>query len=339
MRRFFWLPLFIILTSPVSGHHSDAGLERDSVLALEGTVVEYSWRNPHVYITINTTDESGSEVEWNLEAGAIAVLSRQGWTRDSIAVGEKINVEVNPARDGRPYGGIASITREDGTAIVGEPDRAIPEPNRVAKSLEGVWGVDRTNLVRYPDGSFGYFMANLQLTEKARAAHSVYDSESDQNPVYRCIGHPEPFITVLATVFPLEIRFNEEESTVSIRSSAIGFHQTVYLDGRDHPENGERTNIGHAIGWWEDDTLVVDTRLFADHRDAYHIGVPSGAQKHVVQRYRLIKGGTRLEVAFTLEDPEFIAEPLSDTREMIYVSGAEIVEWDCDLESAQRFLN
>ena len=81
MRRFFWLPLLIVFASPVSGHHSDAGLDINSVVSLEGTVVEYRWRNPHVYITIDTSDESGSDIEWDLQAGAIALMSRMGWTR------------------------------------------------------------------------------------------------------------------------------------------------------------------------------------------------------------------------------------------------------------------
>ena len=346
MRRFFWLPLLIVFASPASGHHSDAGLDMDSVVALEGTVTEFRWRNPHIYITIDYADEQGDEVEWNLQAGAIQLMSRMGWTRDSVVVGEYVNVEVHPARNGRPYGFLTSIIKQDGTAIptsfdstTGEPEQANAEPTQATITLDGVWRVDSTNLERYAGGSEGYFNARLELTEQARAAQSIYDEESEQNPVARCIGVPEPYMTVLATIFPLEISINEEESTISIRSGAFDYQQTVYLDGRDHPEDGERTFAGHAIGWWEEDTLVVDTRLFADHLDAYQFGVPSGAEKHVVQRYRLIESGTRLEVEFMLEDPEYLVGSLTDTRDMIYSPQDEILPFDCDLESALQFLN
>jgi len=346
MKRFFGLPVLTIFASPVLAHHSDAGLDMDSVVALAGTVVEYRWRNPHVYITIESADEQGDEVEWSLQAGAIQLMSRMGWTRDSIAVGEYVDVEVHPARDGRPYGFLTSIVKQDGTviptsfdAITGEPDQTNAEPAQAATTLDGAWRVDSTNLERYAGGSEGYFNARLELTERARAARSIYDEESDQNPVARCIGVPEPYMTVLATIFPLVISINEEENTVSVRSGAFDFHQTVYLDGRDHPVDGERTFAGHAIGWWEEDTLVVDTRLFADHLDAYQIGVPSGAEKHVVQRFRLIDGGTRMEVEFMLEDPEYIVGSLTDTREMTYSSQTEISPFDCDPESALQFLN
>lgn len=346
VERFLGLPILILFSTPVLGHHSDAGLDMNSVVALEGTVVEFRWRNPHVYITIESTDEQGDEVEWSLQAGAIPVMSRMGWTRDSIALGENISVEVHPARDGRSYGSLTSVTKQDGTeiptsfdSITGEPDQAITESIQPATSLEGIWRVDSTNLVSYPGGSEGYFDARLQLTEKARTAQLNYDEESEQNPVASCLGLGQPYLTVLATIFPLEIRLDENQNTVSIRSGAGDYQQTVYLDGRGHPENGERTTVGHAIGWWEDGTLVVDTALFADHLDAYQMGAPSGAEKHVIQRYRLIEGGTRMEIEFMLEDSEFIAAPLTDTRELVYSPQDEILPFDCDLESAQRYLN
>ena len=338
--------LFVAPVSVAFGHHSDTGMDMNSVVALEGTVVEFRWRNPHVYITLDTADVQGDELEWKLEAGATPVMSRMGWTPDSIAVGEYVNVEAHPARNGRPYGVLAAVIKQDGTVIstsidatTGEPEQTSAGPTQAATTLDGVWKVDSTRLESYPGGSEGYMNAKLQLTEKARTAQSIYDEESDQNPASRCIGRPEPYISVLATIFPIGISINEEESTVSIRSGAFDHHQTVYLDGRGHPEDGERTNVGHAIGRWEDDTLVVDTRLFADHIDAYQIGVPSGAEKHVVQRYRLIDGGTRMEVEFMLEDPEHLVGSLTDTRELIYSPQIEIAPFNCDPESAQQFLN
>ncbi len=346
MRRFLGLPFLIVLASSLSAHHSDAGLDMETVVALEGTITAFRWRNPHVYITIDSADSNGDDVEWNLQAGSIPLMSRMGWTRESLAVGEYVDVEVHPARDGRSYGFLTSIVKRDGTviptsfdAITGEPVQAIAEPTHVATTLNGVWRVDTTGLQRYPGGSEGYFNARLELTERALAALSNYDEESEQNPVYSCIGLAEPYITVLGNIYPIEISIDEEENTATIRSGAFDYQQTVYLDGRGHPEGGERTIVGHAIGWWEGDTLVVDTRLFADHLDAYQMGAPSGGEKHVIQRYRLIEGGTRLEIEFMLEDSENLVESLTDARELIYSPGTEISRFDCDPESAQQFLN
>ena len=82
------------------------------------------------------------------------------------------------------------------------------------------------------------------------------------------------------------------------------------MDGRGHPDPGERFAMGHSIGWWQDDTLVVDTANFEDHRSPYQIGVPSGGQKHVIERYRLALDGTYMDAMYILEDPEYLARPL-----------------------------
>ena len=59
---------------------------------------------------------------------------------------------------------------------------------------------------------------------------------------------------------------------------------------------------------------MVDTRNFSDHRSAYQTGVPSGAQKHVVERFRLIENGTRMLLEFMLEDPEYLVGSMTHTR-------------------------
>jgi hypothetical protein len=339
------LSILLLIASPSIGHHSEAGMDMTTVVALEGTVTEFRWRNPHVYVTLNSANKNGDEIEWKLQAGAVSIMSRMGWTRDSLSVGDHINVEAHKAQDGRPYGVLAVVVKANGTvlptsldAITGEPVQARAAPVQAATSLNGIWKVDSTNLKRYPGGSEGYFDANLKLTEKAVTAQSVYDANSAQNPFAQCLGVAQPYLTVLATIFPLGIEIDEEQNTVTIRSGAGDFRQTVHMDGRGHPKSGERTPEGHAIGWWEEDTLLIDTVSFDDHIDAYQIGVPSGAQKHLVQRFRLIEGGTRIEAEFFLEDPEYIVGSLSGKREMIYSPHMKIDPWDCDLESATQFL-
>ncbi len=110
------------------------------------------------------------------------------------------------------------------------------------------------------------------------------------------------------------------------------------MDGREHPPADERTHEGHSIGWWEDDVLVVDTRNFADDRSPYQNGVPSGAQKHVIERYRLHDNGTHMTVQFTLEDPEYIVGSMSYERILRYSPHLQMTPFDCDLEATRRYL-
>ena len=325
----------IVLALPLSAHHSDAGMDMESVVAFEGTVTEFNWRNPHVYFTVETTDQNGEPVEWTLQTDSTNLRARGGWTLDSLASGDRVLVRGNPAEDGRPYAILVSIDKE-GVELPMNTEAAGVTAS--TSTLEGIWRADSSKLISYPGGFDGFFIAQLNLTEKGRAAEAQFGALSAENPDSTCIGRPTPAALVSTAFYPLEIEINEDEETIVLRSELFDEARTVYMDGRGHPENGERTVQGHSIGSWEGDILVVDTRNFADHRSPYQTGVPSGAQKHVVERYQLTEDGTRVVASFLLEDPEFIAEPMTHTRELIYSPHMEMLRFDCDAEATRRFV-
>ena len=336
MRDATTLAIAFLLVASASGHHSDAGLDMESVVTFEGTISEFFWRNPHVYFTVETTDENGERVEWALQMGSTITVSRMGWNRDTLSPGDHVVVQAHPATDGRPYGYLDSVEKAGGLdagAVFREP-----EVTASTRSLEGRWMAKLSEVPRYPGGIDGFFVANLVLTEKGREARAAYDPFSAENPEARCIGRPTPGMIVSSTRYPIEIQFNEDEKVVVIRGQYWDEVRTVYMDGRDHPDPGQRFPSGHSIGDWEGDTLVVDTRNFSDHRSPYQIGVPSGGRKHVAERYRLIEGGTRIAVEFVLEDPEHLSEPMTHARELIYVPQIEMTPFDCDAEATRMFM-
>jgi hypothetical protein len=305
-------------------------------MALQGTVTEFNWQNPHIYFTMETIDARGERIEWEVQMGSTITSTRRGWTPDSLSAGDRVTVRAHPAQDGRPYGILNSLERE-GDIVFAEP-LYTPEVTATTSSLEGKWMANSSELISYPGGFDGYFRAQLRLTEKGAAAQAAYDGFSDENPHSTCIGRPTPAMIVSTNLYALQIEINEDEEIIFIRSEFWDEERTVYMDGRGHPAESERFASGHSIGWWEEDTLVVDTTNFTDHRSPYQIGVPSGAQKHVVERYRLNEEGTRIVVEFVLEDPEYIAEPLAHTRELIYSPQIEISRYDCNLETTRRFV-
>jgi len=331
------------LAAPVNGHHSDAGLDMESMVTLEGTITEFNWRNPHIYFAVETTDGRGEQIEWVVQTSPTVSAARRGWTRDSLLIGDRVTVEAHPARDGRPYALLYAIEKEGGIVLPtaanpGGPPLAEPQVSANTSTLEGIWMANRSELISYPGGFDGFFKAHLRLTEQGAAAQAAYDEFSDENPESRCIGRPTPAMIVSSDLFPLQIEFNEDARVIMIRSGFWDEERTVYMDGRAHPEANERFASGHSIGWWNGDTLVVDTGNFTDHRSPYQIGVPSGSRKHVVERYRLNEEGTRIVVEFVLEDPDYISEPLTHTRELIYSPDLEISPYDCDPEVTRRFL-
>jgi len=322
--------------APAWSHHSDAGLDMEAITTVEGTVTGYYFRNPHVYFTIDAENEAGEIVEWSMQMGSAVVSTRRGWSRDSLAAGDRVTVGLHAAIDGRPYGLVEHVDKEGG--VISNAPYYEPEVTVAATSLEGRWMANSSELVSYPGGFDGFFIANLELTEKARIARETFDPLGADNPESTCLGRPSPAMLVSSNLYPIEIEYHEADETIMIHAQYWDEVRTVYMDGRGHPDASERTHSGHSIGHWEDGTLVVDTANFSDHRSPYQIGVPSGAQKHVVERYQLIENGTRIAVEFTLSDPEYIVAPLMHSRELIYSPHLTFESFDCDPNAASRFV-
>lgn len=201
-------------------------------------------------------------------------------------------------------------------------------------TLEGLWLgelLPATNPVRIP---FVFSFLDHPVTDEAVAAMGQYDET--RTPSVECIDFPTPMILALTAIYVSEIEIDNDVMTFT--NEFYDAKRTVYLDGRGHPENGERTVQGHSIGTWEGDTLVVDTRLFAEHSSPYGVGIPSGAQKHVVERFTLSDEGTQLLVDVFLEDPQYLAEPFMGSLAFNYSPHLERLSVDCDPNVARRFV-
>ena len=74
MREMIAFALAALAALPVFGHHSDAGIDMSAVATLQGTVTEFSWRNPHVYFTMDVTDDRSETVEWQVQMGSSFLL-------------------------------------------------------------------------------------------------------------------------------------------------------------------------------------------------------------------------------------------------------------------------
>ena len=323
------------LTSPVFGHHSDTALDMDSLVTVEGTVTEFSLRNPHTYFSVEATNESGESVEWSIQMGSATNAQRRGWTPATLSLGDRVTFSAHPARDGRPYGLFEWIRNADGVELPIRVDTG-PAVVPTTNTLEGKWVADRSRLVDYPGGLDQLTRRDLTLTEKGAVGLATYDETTAENPELSCLGRPTPGPIIYTDLYPMQLEFNAADKTLAIRSQFFDSERVVFMDGRGHPE-GQRFGEGHSTGHWDGDVLVVDTANFTEHRSPYQNGIPSGARKHVVERYELNEEGTHIELEFTLTDPEYIVGSMTHRRELIYSPQMDMSPFDCDLESTRRF--
>lgn len=110
----------LLVGAPVLAHHSFSMFDMGKEIELKGSVREFQWTNPHIWVQVLVTGADGKTVEWSIEGNSPSTLSRQGWSKRSLVPGEKVTMTVHPLRDGTPGGSVVKILREDGS-LVGDP--------------------------------------------------------------------------------------------------------------------------------------------------------------------------------------------------------------------------
>jgi len=120
------LPLSVVMAlaicAAVSGaagaHHSFAMFDNTKKIDVKGTVKEIQWTNPHVWLEM-VVNENGQQKTYDFEGGAVAVLKKFGWTKDTVKAGDTITLTAHPFKDGKAGGSIDFVTLADGRKIGG----------------------------------------------------------------------------------------------------------------------------------------------------------------------------------------------------------------------------
>lgn len=108
----------LISAAPMLAHHSfEAEYDSKKPIEVQGTVTKMEWTNPHARFYVDVKDQSGKVVNWNFELGSPNVLKRQGWSRDSLKVGDTVTVEAYLAKDGTNLANARRVTLADGRKV------------------------------------------------------------------------------------------------------------------------------------------------------------------------------------------------------------------------------
>lgn len=313
-------------TVPVHAHHSRSNFAATSIV-VRGVVDRVEWQNPHVYFFIVEQTANG-RIDWQVEAQSTPGMLRRGWQPSSVTPGETVTLRGNPDRESKPLIFADTITKTDGTTLrVQGPSTLSQSATQRAMSLEGIWAAVGAPFDRSRAAS------DLPLTAKGRAAAAAFDVRND--PFAECVPPQVPDSLSTPYLHAIEIHAN----VVLLREEYWEVDRVVYMDGRGHPSGGPRTNQGHSIGHWDGGTLVVDTTLFADHGFGNGSGIPSGAQKHIVERYSVNADQATLTIDYVLEDPEHLREPVRGSRMWRFAPGLEFIPNRCDPANARRYTN
>jgi hypothetical protein len=104
-----------LASGPASAHHSYAMFDNTKLVVLHGTVLAFSYVNPHSWISVTgSPDDKTPAMRWDVEATSPLSLANQGIKADSIKPGDKLTVALRPLRDGRYGGSMVFIVTPDG---------------------------------------------------------------------------------------------------------------------------------------------------------------------------------------------------------------------------------
>lgn len=118
------------LAITATAHHSGAMFNQAKTVTLAGTVKEYQFTNPHVWIELMVPDAKGKPVQWSIEGEGPQLMARIGLKPKVLRPGDKVTLKAHPLRDGRPGGSFITLTLADGRVIGAPPRGAVAAPAR-----------------------------------------------------------------------------------------------------------------------------------------------------------------------------------------------------------------
>jgi Family of unknown function (DUF6152) len=120
----FLFAVTLMVSGPLFAHHgSGISYDMGKTVTAEGTVTEFRWQNPHVYVMYDVKDAQGNVVNWGAETHAPVVCEDQdGWSKSTLKPGDKITIVVFPSKIGTSRGLLAKIVL-NGKVIIDDTGR------------------------------------------------------------------------------------------------------------------------------------------------------------------------------------------------------------------------
>jgi hypothetical protein len=209
----------------------------------------------------------------------------------------------------------------------GKPDLSAAAPRKPdgKPDLTGIWGTEGPKYLANIAADFKPGELPIQpwaetLTrERMTGIHAAEESNANCLPqgVPRIDATPNPF------------KILQEPDLVVILYEAFGQFRQVYLDGRALPKDANPTWLGYSVGYWDGDTLVVDTTGFNGKTWLDQAGHPTTDALHVTERFRRRNFG-HLDIQVTIDDPKAYTKPWTVTEPMQLLADTDLIEFVCN---------
>jgi hypothetical protein len=218
----------------------------------------------------------------------------------------------------------------------GPRDAAKSAPAVRSHDLTGVWDTQNPQGFQPASSTFPGEMpqltpwgqAQLEATRPAYGLRAVPDSTDPVNPTK--LGARGCFPPGVPRIYlhPLLMEIIQIPGRILLRFEFDHILREIWMDGRSHPSDLPPSYMGHSIGKWEGETLVVDTTGFNDKTWLDRVGHRHSEDLHVIERFRRVDHDT-LQDDITVEDPKAFTKPWNTHVIFALRPGWEILEYSC----------
>ena len=327
--------VMIVVPFTATSHHSNAEYDFEVIEEFEGQVLELSWRNPHVRLSLRSVSSDGSEIIWDLEAQAANNMARRGLSPDLIEPGDIVRIAGHPSRR-RSSMYLTNVLLQNGTEIKARGDT---EPRWSTENI----GFEQPTVATRPindeeaDGIFRVWVPaerfrnpNLPLTDTARADKEAWDSVTD-DPQIGC----QPLGMPGAMFSPHPIEFIKDGENIILQLEEWESVRTFHMNPDISEQSSPATRMGFSIAHWEEETLTVASRLVVtttniDYPYMDEHGTPQSEAVEVVERFSLSLDERTLRWTAIITDTGTLTEPfVAYTTRWEWAPGEELQPYDC----------
>jgi hypothetical protein len=333
---------FLSVPAAIQGHHSfSAVYDAGTVTELEGAVTRVLWRNPHVRFTIEARSASGPSTLWDIETHSVSILRRMQISPDILKVGDRVRVAGNPGKRLKTEIFAHNVLLPDGREVVLQPGSSARWSKRTVGSsatwlasagkttdpkrgIFRVWSTSLSTPFLFPEIEGNKPVATLYpLTATARAALARFDPVAD-SPIANCA--PKGMPTIMEQPYPME--FVDEPGRILLRLEEYDTVRTIQMTAAAGTRPPVPTLLGHSIGRWEGNSLVVTT-TGSTWRHFNTVGVPLSASASMVERFTPSADGSRLDYELTITDPTTFTKPVTLKKYWIWLPDTVLSPYEC----------
>jgi hypothetical protein len=197
-----------------------------------------------------------------------------------------------------------------------------PDPALLAKLPPDTVVIEDTGVVEFPEDEYG----GLKLKPEA-LAHAEAWVPADEMTLSRvCL--PPSIVYAIQGPFPFEL--HQTPQLIVIKYEYFDQTRLVFMDGRGHPPaDAPHSKMGHSIGHWDGDELVIDTTHIAPSTITNN-GLDHSGSIHMVERYKLSPDGKRLAATQWFEDPAVLDNNGARSIQWAKQDGQYVYPYECD---------